>query len=496
MEQDTSLKMVEDLIHRARRRLLLNETLTQTAFAAAVTSGGLALILIVGTRFLEWWTLALFAVVGMGLGVYRLFKATPTPYAAALKLDSSAGLNDALSTALYFSAAKADSAFVHVQRTQAEQVATRVVLEEAVPFTRPPALYAMAALAVFASLLIGLRFAGGHGLDLGRPITEVLFEDQAAKPIAKKKGYGDANQRQKLESAESLLAKLGIPLNPDGKDDPEAILDKAMQDALGNAPAAGEKGEKGQQGGKSEDGKAGAQPPPGGDPMDDKKSDAGEQENEGQQGGKESKAGDKAGKNSNGDNNQSMLSKLKDAVKDLMNKAGKQNQGNDKADNQQSAKADKQGEKGSSGKGQEQKGQQQQADAQSGDQNSDSQDGQQAEGKAGSKNSQQSAQSGSGVGSQDGSKDMHAAEQLKAMGKISEIIGKRAQSVTGETSIEVQSGNQQLRTAYSTAKSTHGEADSDVSRDEIPVSLQPYVQQYFEQVRKGPAPKSGPPVKK
>ena len=85
---------------------------------------------------------------------------------------------------------------------------------------------------------------------------------------------------------------------------------------------------------------------------------------------------------------------------------------------------------------------------------------------------------------------MHAAEQLKAMGKISEIIGKRAQSVSGETSIEVQSGNQQLRTAYSKEKSNHGQADSDVSRDEVPVSLQPYVQQYFEQVRKASAPKS------
>jgi hypothetical protein len=48
----------------------------------------------------------------------------------------------------------------------------------------------------------------------------------------------------------------------------------------------------------------------------------------------------------------------------------------------------------------------------------------------------------------------------------------------------VQSGNQQLRTAYSTKAVAHGEADSDVSRDEIPVAMQPYVQQYFDQVRK------------
>jgi hypothetical protein len=100
------------------------------------------------------------------------------------------------------------------------------------------------------------------------------------------------------------------------------------------------------------------------------------------------------------------------------------------------------------------------------------------------------------VGSQDGAKDLKAAEQLKAMGKLSEIIGKRSATVTGETTIEVQSGDQQLRTAYSNKTAAHGEADSDVSRDEIPVALQPYVQQYFEQVRKSsqPAkPKTTPP---
>jgi hypothetical protein len=56
--------------------------------------------------------------------------------------------------------------------------------------------------------------------------------------------------------------------------------------------------------------------------------------------------------------------------------------------------------------------------------------------------------------------------------------------VTGETSIEVQSGNQSLRTSYSTKTAAHGEADSDIGRDEIPLSMQPYVQSYFDQVRK------------
>ena len=57
--------MVEDLIRRARHRFLFNETFAQSAFAAAVVIGGFALLLIVGTRYMEWWTLAIFAAVGI-----------------------------------------------------------------------------------------------------------------------------------------------------------------------------------------------------------------------------------------------------------------------------------------------------------------------------------------------------------------------------------------------------------------------------------------------
>jgi hypothetical protein len=152
--------------------------------------------------------------------------------------------------------------------------------------------------------------------------------------------------------------------------------------------------------------------------------------------------------------------------------------------NAQMAKADRQnGEKNTGGKGQNQG--QAQTDANEGDPNGDPQQGEQAQGKNGTKTSaQNSAQAGSGIGTQDGAKDLRAAAQLRAMGKISEIIGKRAATVTGETMVEVQSGNQQLRTAYTEKSATHGDANSDLNRDEIPPALQTYVANYFEQVRK------------
>ena len=70
------------------------------------------------------------------------------------------------------------------------------------------------------------------------------------------------------------------------------------------------------------------------------------------------------------------------------------------------------------------------------------------------------------------------------MGKISEIIGKRSANVTGEISVEVPSNQQPLHTAYSQNNATHSDAGGEISRDEVPVIFQQYVQQYFEQVHK------------
>jgi hypothetical protein len=489
--------MVEDLIRRARRRFVFNEALGQLAFAGAITIAGLALILIFGTRYLEWWTLALFGAIGLSAGIARAWRAAPDEYSTAVRIDANAKLSDTLSTAFYFSKHPTEfPEYQSVQRAQAEAAVCGIDLDGAVPFTFPRALYALAAMAVLSSTVMLIRFSSGHGLDLRPPLTEVLFEDQAAKQGSKKLQNANDADRRRLETAESLLAKLGVPLNPEDQKQDAAALDKAIEQALDGAPAAGEKGQKGQSGGKSQDGKAatGAEKSPDGDPLDGKPTDGADQNGDNKTpGGQDGPQGDKGNSKNNSADNSSMLSKLKDAMSNMFSKA-KQDGAAGKKDQQaqgQSAKSEKgQGEKGSTGKGQDQA--QTDADGQDGEPSNDAQQGQQAQGKAGSKSSQQSAQSGSGVGSQDGAKDLKAAEQLKAMGKISEIIGKRAATVSGETTIEVQSGNQQLRTAYSNTTAAHGEADSDVNRDEIPVALQPYIQQYFEQVRKSTPPPAKP----
>ncbi len=77
--------MVEDLIRRARRRLIVNNALSQSALACAFAIGGLALILLIGTRYLEWWTLTLFAAAGIAVGLVRIRRSIPTEYATAVR---------------------------------------------------------------------------------------------------------------------------------------------------------------------------------------------------------------------------------------------------------------------------------------------------------------------------------------------------------------------------------------------------------------------------
>jgi hypothetical protein len=193
--------------------------------------------------------------------------------------------------------------------------------------------------------------------------------------------------------------------------------------------------------------------------------------------------------NSSGEN-ASLASKIKDAMQNLLASMRPQNGGSNpqpqpgQNGGQQKSQQEKGDQKGSMG--QAQKKGEQSSDSQDGQSSDDAESGKSAEGKSSGKSSDQQASHnpGSGIGRQDGAKDARLAEQLAAMGKISEIIGKRSANVTGEVTIEVNSSKQQLRTQYSDSSATHKEAGGEINRDEVPAAFQQYVQQYFEQVRK------------
>ena len=167
--------------------------------------------------------------------------------------------------------------------------------------------------------------------------------------------------------------------------------------------------------------------------------------------------------------------------------------------NQQNQQQTGSNQNGKGSKGQQSASKQQSKGEKNNSQSGDAQDQQAAEGQEAQNSQSQSSerqdspmankQPGSGAGNRDGAKDVHQAEQLAAMGKISEIIGKRAANLTGEATIDVQNTSQQLRTSYQEKSAEHSQAGAEINRDEIPVALESYVEQYFEQVRKQPAAK-------
>jgi hypothetical protein len=493
--------VIFNFIERARRRFLCNELLAQFATAAALLIAGLILLLLLGTQILDWRIVVTLAATGFAIALYRMFRRMPTAYRVAVLVDERAGLHDSLSTALFFRGegqANVSESVREVQLAQTERLLPSIDLNMAVPFTLPRALYAMGVLGLIASSLFALRYGVSRKLDLKAPMTEIVMDGlglhspDAKQADARKKTGKPGERPDLLDDSNSLLARSQQKKQGDLEAAPESALDtvgdpdpngkdrKEASTKGGDTKAEG--GEKSE--GEGED--AGTPAAPGKNAADNPTgSQEGPQQGEQQQGAQQQSQGASS----------SLLSKLKDAAQNLFSKAkqpngaGGQKPSQDKGAQKGQSQA-KNGEKGAAGKS-EKGGSQESADAQEGQQSGDADNAEDSQGKGGGKSADQqaSSQPGSGIGKQDGSKDVKAAEQLAALGKLSEVIGKRSQNVSGEMTIEKQSGPQQLHTQYSKQDTVHGESGGDVSRDEVPVALQSYVQQYFEQVRKAPAAK-------
>jgi hypothetical protein len=493
------------LVRRARRRLFYNELFTQGANTSSAALGAFILLLLLGTEVLSWQVALLIPIAALAAGLYIARRRLPSPYAAAQTIDRRLGLADTLSTALFFSdsrnSARISPDVIRLQAESAERLSQSVDVRRAIPYTVPRTIYAMAALLLVAGSLFALRYGVSRRLDLKQPLATMLHQtfgaetpEQAARSKMPKVPRPDIAPDSDMASAEQREQRAGDPQD-DASQQGEEATDPASgksesknADGSAKSPQNGEESKGEQQEASSDDG---------GDESNDASS--------GQQGNnkQDSKEGNsKQDANSSGENN-SLMSKVKDAVQNLLsrmkpqqNQSGGQQQAGEQ--NSQQGKGQQKGGKQESAKNGQQQGGNQQSDSQDGQAGEQSQDAQDQQGK-GTGNSdakQASKQPGSGVGSQDGEKRLKAAEQLAAMGKISEIIGKRSQTISGETTVEVQSTSQQLHTQYSNRAVQHTQAGAEISRDEIPVALQTYVEHYFEQVRKQPVAAKPEPAKK
>lgn len=487
------------LILRARRRWLNNELLSQGANAFSAALAAFILLLLVGTEVLRWqWLLAIPLAAGL-FGIYRARRRTPGPYRIAQLVDRRLALADTLSTAWFFQehseSARSSPAVRQCQFERAQRLAASVDVRQAVPYTLPRTVYLSAALVLVASSLFALRYGISRRLDLRPPLAAMLQQEFGWKPRA----HGAKAERRKVapktadpqdENSASADQRNGqdtpqpdAPQNEDAQSaQPKADENKANpqgdpKQQADNARKSGEEGEA----------EAEEKSDSSNDPSDNPQQNGSGKQDQAQSGSKQQDA--------NSSENASLLSKVKDAVQNLLsrvkpqqgNQGSQQQAGNDQGQKQQGKPNG--GKQQQSAKNGQQSGQQKgdSEEGQAGDEAQQQSQDQQGKGAGKSDTRQASKQPGSGIGSQDGDKSIKQAEQLAAMGKISEILGKRSANISGESTVEVQSTNQQLKTQYVQRSGEHTQGGAEISRDEIPVSLQSFVEQYFEQVRKQPA---------
>jgi hypothetical protein len=485
---EADMKSLDEALNRSRRRILGDRLLVFSALAGAVFFGGLVLLLLVGTRILDWWVLIVLCAATFAVGSIRALLTLPDSRQVARVLDERCSLADTLATAVYFRDSTLEIAAG--QRRQADAMAREIDVARMIPFQFPKPLYALAAFGVIASGLFVYRFGVRRELTLAGPIAPLPVD-----------GLGWA-----VKSGDKALTARNAARKPSDALPPEGVVNRlgtSTSDNPGEKDAVGSPGKAittGTQNGKEDpsstasDGKKSAdrrESSDASDPNSAASKQDGEQPPSSRDGSAQSQ---QAGSKSPGTPNSSgLMSKLRDAVSSLMAKM--KPQGN------QTPPGGAQSAQQPNGKqpgGQQSSSQKSNQDAKANPSNQEGQDSesqdsdQAAPGKGAGKGNDQnaSAKPGSGMGHQDGNKEIKDAEQLNAMGKLSEIIGKRSANVTGEMTIEPQNGPQQLRTAYTNSTAQHGEASGDVNRDEVPVALQSYVQQYFEQVRKQAAVKA------
>ena len=480
------------LVDRVRRRLFGNELLAQGVNAANAALTILILLLLLGTQVLEWYWAALIPALAAAAGIYLARRRMPGRYAVAQILDARMGLEDSLSTAVYFSqrenAGGSAEGVRRLQADRAEKLAASVDARKAAPFRMPRTVYLLAGLFLVAGGLFALRYGLSRTLDLKPPL---------ARMIRQQFGW---NQKKDLARND----RRNKPPQPNDPEDDAASKDPdqkgaAQPDAAANEQASTDPAAPQQRGGSSEDKKQADNTANAADEQEAQAEKSPDSANDpansnGQSNKSESpQYGGKPNDNSSSDNS-SWMNKLKDAFASLMPRPSppRSGQGPDQG-NQDKQKSQQNGGKPQQGKDGQQNADQQ-GDAQDGQSGENGQDQQQdPNGKSAAKNDsqQKSKQPGSGIGSQDGDKSIKQAQQLEAMGKLSEIYGKRAANITGEATVEVQATSQQLKTQYVQRGAQHSQTGSEIDRDVVPVSLQGYVEQYFEQLRKQSPPPAG-----
>lgn len=501
------MSAIAQLVRRARRRRQIHVVLQRAAVACAIGLGTSVLFLITGSALVPgawFWPLLLFAASFIVLSSRRR-AAAPSDYVITQQIDRRLALHDSLSTALYFEQNPEESQsapeIVAWQRDRAEQQARSADLSRAVPFIAPRSLYVSGCLAIMAAGLFAARYGITRSLDLRASLVHLAFQGEQAHIATGETAASAAAANHAVHGKEGIPLEASLPVPVSEAD---AAASNALLDSLQPAqPQAGENapGQMQSSSGDAQGGNAGQDGLSGPQSESAPVADGPQRLSEGAP-GKPASANGSSSQNgaqqSGGDQeHSSLLDRMRDAMAGLLSKlTTPQNSGENKSSPSQSgsrgAGVNHNTAPGTSAAGKAQ------GNPANGAGRPDPTAAVAQAAKASQASDQQSAADSadspagkSGIGRQDGRKDPRLAEQLQAMGKISEIIGRRSRTVTGDVVVEVSSGTeQQLKTAYSGKSAAHNDTTGEMSRDEVPLIYQDYIANYFDQIRKLPAPRA------
>jgi hypothetical protein len=489
----TDARPLLELIRLARRRLLLQHALEHVSWGAVAGLTGLLMLLIAGTQILNWYWPMLLVAAATALSWYRGRQGLPGEYQTARRVDAVLDDQDTLATAYHFSAGSPVTtphpAFLDGLQARAAETISHVDPAGVLPLRRPRAAISLLVLAVIAAGLFAARYGLLQSLDLRAPIAQVSFDTLTGTPTPP--DVKRAAQRPNIPQPETLFLPEGERASVE---ESELAHEEAMRQFETAANTAGRPGE-GQDARRSEAGMEGEESGEGSEdgdnPSEDSNLPAGT--------GDPREARGDAPPPKSPENNSSLMDKMRDALANLMEKMKAEPQGTDQkqmAANKKAGGQSGEGQKQQSDRGSPTKGESDSqgdpGDAQ-GDPDGDAQHAQSAQSPGQQSSDTPSADQKSGVGQQDGRKDTELAEHAEAMGKLTELLGKRSQNLQGEIMVEVtNSRNQQARTPYERREAARGEG-GESTRDEVPLHLQPYIQQFYEQVRRAPTP---PPATK
>ena len=432
----SNLTRLHDFLCRARRRAVAAVLLDQAVVASGAAFAGVILLLFLGSQILDWYWVLILSAGTFLFGLYRTLRRVPSTYRLAQQVDRRLALEDYLSTAHYFSGPESNGRgsreFREVVCERAARMCERITAEAAAPIHVPRSAYATMALVVVAVGMFSVRYLTRGSLDFGPPLVPAVIDFFRPSWLL-------AQSRKELpRRTPGMPPQAGLVIDPETgeRQDPVPTVEETGLVA----------------------------------PQQDKYS---------------SEAS-------------SLLDKMQEAFKDMLDKLGLRDEAREagEAASKDGKPSGKDAEKG------EEKGDaSEEFSAELGPPRPDQQGEPAGPGDDKSAEAQKRASEtkgqddseggeGSGIGSTDGNKEIREAQQLAAMGKISEILGKRQADLTGEMMVEVTSSKEQkLTTPYSASDATHSEGGGEIHRDAVPLMYREYVQQYFEQVRKqAPAP--------